>query len=241
MTKSDDIYKPTDHYWKAMEIDIDICEEIAKTLTGQDDNGNFTRPGQNVAVVTVGISGSGKTTLANEVASGAGFAATQIASESNYGGPQILGSFIRLSRDSVRDALSNGEYSGDNIWDWSREEEVTEYIDDALDYLSETDQPKHLVLFDDTNLNSRFFPQMIDKLHGLGYKIFEKKLHTPVDVCVKRIVDRYHETGRAVPMKVLASQIKMFYGNETANEILAEPEIVELMTWADKEMEINNG
>jgi predicted kinase len=114
-----------------------------------------------------GLPASGKSTLAKEM----------VAS----------GNYVRVNRDSLRQMLHNGKWSGKN-------EDVTVQTEIAM-VEAALDAGKSVVV-DDTNLNPKNEQMWKNIAHVYDATFEVKTLKTPLEECIRRDAERGYEGGR---------------------------------------------
>lgn len=199
----------------------------------------LNRPGgADVAIVTIGLPGSGKTSFAIDQA-------LKFRKDSNV---NVI--VEELSRDSVRNILSDGEYGRENKWDWGREGEVSEYIDSKIQRILSMslrsvdeygDFESLIAVFDDTNVNPKFQMNTLEKLSEVGFEVFIAFCDAWYpELYVERILSRYEETGRSVPMSAFVGMATQLYDDSYIDPFFQEGDFVDKLFEANKTMGFSN-
>ena len=135
---------------------------------------------QPVAVLTGGPPGSGKSTWLKKYAK-------WISSDNVY----------HIDADEVRAKLP--EYKG-----WNATATQQETKDIVNNFIDEIGKPcEYDLVYDGTMNKATSYQPLIDKLKGLGYKIFIIYISVPKEVSQKRVLERYRKRGRYVPKVVI--------------------------------------
>jgi len=135
---------------------------------------------QPVAILTGGVAGSGKTTFMKRFA------------------PYMTSDKIfKIDADDIRAQLP--ENRGWNSAATHRESK--DIIGKLLDRIGEP--CTHDILYDGTMNRHRNYIPLVDKLKGLGYKVFIIYMSVPYKVSVERVLNRYKKSGRYVPMELV--------------------------------------
>lgn len=137
---------------------------------------------QPVAILTGGPPGSGKTFFLKKYA------------------PFLLKeSILTIDADAIREELP--EYKG---WNSSSTHlETKDIYMGLLNDISEGDPCEFDILWDGTMNKAQNYLPLIGKLKKLGYKIYVIFVKVPWDVSRKRVLSRYKENGRYVPLEVV--------------------------------------
>ncbi len=140
-----------------------------------------------IAILTGGVPGSGKTYFLK-----------------NYAPFLLKESILKIDADAIREELP--EYHG---WNSSATHlETRDIYMSLLDEISKGEPCKYDILWDGTMNRAQNYLPLIGKLQKLGYKIYVIFVQVPWDVSRKRILARYKESGRYVPMEVVDSANK---------------------------------
>ena len=135
-----------------------------------------------IAILTGGIPGSGKTYFLK-----------------NYAPFLLKENILKIDADSIREELP--EYHG---WNSSATHlETRDIYMSLLDEISKGEPCKYDILWDGTMNKAQNYLPLIGKLQNLGYKIYVIFVQVPWDVSRKRVLARYKENGRYVPMQVV--------------------------------------
>lgn len=135
---------------------------------------------QPVAILTGGPPGAGKTTWIKKHLS-------WIVSDNVY----------HIDADEVRAKLP--EYVG-----WNATQTHLETKDIVNQLIDEIGNPcEYDLVYDGTMNKANSYEPLVNKLRGLGYKIFIIYISVPKEVSEKRVLERYREHGRYVPQIVI--------------------------------------
>lgn len=134
------------------------------------------------AIICIGVSASGKSTFAKEW-----------VSEIAWPGR------IEINRDDIRfNYVSPGSDWGTYKMTKKNESVVTEYVEEMIRM---TCYNKFDVIISDTNLNSKYRNQLIDKLQSLGYEVEIKEFPISLEEAWKRDSLRANGVGHSVIYK----------------------------------------
>ena len=139
------------------------------------------------AIVTVGCSGSGKSTWF----------------EKTYGNSN---NWVQVERDVVRKFLvekPNQNVNFWSIWDWKREGEVSEMVNNKIKIHSRCG---HNIAVTDTNLNPKFRQNLIELLESEGYEVELKFFNVPY----KKLIEQDLKRADSVGQQVIAKQYFQF-------------------------------
>lgn len=133
-----------------------------------------------ICILTGGPPGSGKSTFLKKWA------------------PWILsGNLLHIDADEVRAKLP--EYKG---WNADRTQEETSHIVNRI--LKEVGEPCNTdMIYDGTMNKAKNYIPLIDKIKGMGYKVFVVYIQVPKETSISRAMARYQKTGRYVPIEVI--------------------------------------
>jgi predicted ABC-type ATPase len=136
---------------------------------------------QPIAILTGGAPGSGKSTFIKKFASWMD------------DGTKV----VKIDADAIRAKLP--EYKGWNAFNTHAE---TKDIVNRL--LEDVGNPcEHDIIYDGTMNKADNYRPLIEKLRGLGYKIFIIYIEVPKKVSIERAMGRYQRSGRYVPLEVI--------------------------------------
>lgn len=136
---------------------------------------------QPIAILTGGAPGSGKSTFIKK------FAAWM----------DDASKVVKIDADAIRAKLP--EYKGWNAFNTHSE---TKDIVNRL--LEDIGNPcEHDIIYDGTMNKADNYRPLIEKLRGLGYKIFIIYMQVPKEVSIERAMGRYQRSGRYVPLEVI--------------------------------------
>lgn len=135
---------------------------------------------QPVAILTGGPPGSGKSTWLKKYAD-------WVESDKVY----------HIDADEVRAKLP--EYKG-----WNATSTQKETKDIVNTFIDEIGRPCEFdLVYDGTMNKATSYQPLVDKLKGLGYKIFIIYISVPKEVSQQRVLERYRKMGRYVPKVVI--------------------------------------
>lgn len=132
--------------------------------------------------ITIGVPGSGKST----------FAKYWLRTEPNW---------MRVNRDDYR-AM---HFSKDNM-SWEDENKLSVMIEGAITFAIDKGIN---VLIDNTHCKAEFLHSIIDNFSNKAHISF-KTFDVPLDVLKKRCQDRYEQTGKYIPVKVIEKYFNDF-------------------------------
>lgn len=157
-------------------------------------------------VITHGLPGSGKSTWAQE----------QVDTINASG----HGNAIRINRDDIREYLFGKDfYNTDSIRHKNqakkeiqrREQQVT----DIQHKLTEEALAEGKTVYnDDTNLNYRFLPSLVQQAQKHGAYIEQEHFDVPVEICKERNSARGQNGGRLVPEEAIDRMAENGYGSD---------------------------
>lgn len=132
-----------------------------------------------VAILTGGAPASGKTTFIKKY--------VDLDPDKVY----------HIDADEVRAMLP--EYKG-----WNASQTHLETADIVNRLIDDIGEPcDHDMIYDGTMNKATKYEKIVDKLHKLGYKVFVVYISIPEQVSKERVISRYKNAGRYVPMKVI--------------------------------------
>lgn len=160
---------------------------------------------QQKLVITHGLPGSGKSTWAQEQ-----------VDKINAGG----GKAVRINRDDIREHMFGKDFYAIGPHEdqkkqkkeiQQKEQQVTalqqKLVDDAL-------SSGKTVYNDDTNLNSRFLPSIVQQAQKHNVSIEQEHFDVPVETCKERNEIRGQNGGRLVPEEAIDRMAKNGYGED---------------------------
>ena len=132
-----------------------------------------------IAILTGGAPASGKTTFIKKF--------VDLDPEKVY----------HIDADEVRAMLP--EYKG-----WNASQTHLETADIVNRLIDDIGEPcDHDMIYDGTMNKATKYEKIVDKLHKLGYKVFVVYISIPEQVSKERVISRYKNAGRYVPMQVI--------------------------------------
>lgn len=166
-----------------------LHKKILSEVTGKTICTDQIQP---IAVLTGGAPGSGKSTFLRKFA-------PYLQAEQIY----------KIDADEIREGLP--EYEG-----WNSASTHQETRDMVNELLNSFDKPcKHDLLYDGTMSNAQKYIPLIEKLKGLGYKVYVAYMDVPKEVSIQRAMKRYQDNhggktkfGRYVPLDVIEDFFK---------------------------------
>lgn len=163
-----------------LEFHNKIKEKFAENAVCVKDNQ------QPVAIITAGIPGSGKTTFM-----------------SKYAPYMTSDKLLMIDADAIRAEFP--EYKG-----WNAEQTNKEASGIVRDILKKLGSPcKTDILYDGTMNKIKEYMDLVTQLKKLNYKIYVIFMDVPGDIAIERVLKRYQETKRYVPMSVMNHSIQV--------------------------------
>jgi predicted kinase len=111
---------------------------------------------------------------------------------------------FKIDADEIRAKLP--EYKG-----WNADQthkESSDIVNKILDNCKKGIPCKYDILYDGTMNKAKNYIPLIEKLKSLGYKTFIIFIEIPTEITRQRVLHRYQQTDRYVPMEVIEEGIK---------------------------------
>ena len=139
------------------------------------------------AIITVGISASGKSTFAHSWVNSVDQVASGVAR-------------AEINRDYWRNMLMNldGNPFSWAKWDWKREGQVTDIVNDLIDAASSAGKD---IIISDTNLHNGRRQELVTRLKANGYEVEIKEFPITLEEAWKRDAVRENGVGHSVIAK----------------------------------------
>ncbi|MCR6637467.1 MAG: zeta toxin family protein [Sporocytophaga sp.] len=174
-TKAIHTISPDEYSEERIKLHRKIIEGLMKGKECVD-----TSQTQPICLLTGGLPGSGKSTFLKK-----------------YSAWLTNDKVFKIDADEIRAKLP--EYKG-----WNATITHLETKDIVNGLLESLGEPCTFdLVYDGTMNKARNYIPLIDKIKKLGYKVFVVYMKISYDVSVQRVLERYEQTGRYVPMEVI--------------------------------------
>ena len=171
----------------------ELHEQIAQELVSNAEC--ILKRQKPIAVITAGIPGAGKSHFLKK-----------------YAPFLVSDQIVRLDADEIAMKLPGNEGWNSSLYS----DEVSHIISQAID---EIGTPcSYDILYDGTMNKDKNYNALMLQLKRLGYEVFVISVEIPEDIARQRVLNRYKDEGRYVPLDTLKTSIRK--GTSTYDDVI---------------------